>query len=144
MDFLGDDYSCAPSIESLFIAAQLQSGGQAASLGSSLSPWPMLSMCLAALGRGNPTMPEEALSEREHLRTGVSANGVTHDDPPAGTQSSATSQNMKCASGLSSCVSLTSYRRATTPSTKTLHKVRSTYNETPVTTSVSLTQCKCF
>ena len=44
-------------------------------------------MCAAALGRGNPTMPEEALAEREHLRTGASANGVTHDDPPAGSTS---------------------------------------------------------
>jgi len=29
-------------------------------------------------------MPEEQLAEREHLRTGQSANGVTHEVPPAG------------------------------------------------------------
>ena len=38
----------------------------------------------AALGGSNPIMPEEALAEKEHLRTGASANGAAPEGPPAG------------------------------------------------------------
>ena len=75
-------------------------------------------------------MPEEALSEREHLRTGASANGVTHDDTPAGTRDTLSHQG--CAR-LAVIPSLTRNPEATLPCSQALHRVKSTFAQPSVT-----------